>query len=96
MEILDPEAKRCKLQETRQNRRRDKNPSRQGEGKTGGGRRKKEGEETRGESHKRQRHGMARHYFNFFALILDVRSCPGLLPGIRRTGIGLEVGVIHE
>ena len=77
---LDPEAKKCKLQETRQNRRRDKNPRRQGEEQTGGRRRKKEGEETRGESHKRHKHGIAQHYFNFFALLLDVRSCPGLLP----------------
>ena len=73
-----------------------KNPKRQGEGRTGRGRRKKEGEETKREGHWGQRHGKARHSFNVFALKLDVRSCPGLLPGIRRTGIGLEVGVIHE
>ena len=53
-------------------------------------------EETRRGGHRGQRHGKARHYFNVFALKLDVRSCPGLLPGIRRTGIDLEVGVIHE
>ena len=58
-------------------------------------RKKEEGGETR-RGHRGQRHGKARHYFNVFALKLDVRSCPGLLPGIRRTGIDLEVGVIHE
>ena len=60
--------------------RRDKNLRQQGEEKTGGRSRKKERKETRGESHKRHKRGMARHYFNFFALLLDVRSCPGLLP----------------
>ena len=59
-------------------------------------RKKEEGEETRRGGNREQGHGKARHYFNVFALKLDVGSCPGLLPGIQRAGIDLEVDVIHE
>ena len=56
----------------------------------------RKGEETRRGGNREQRHGKARHYFNVFALKLDVRSCPGLLPGIQRAGLDLVVDVIHE
>ena len=59
-------------------------------------RKKEEGEETRRGGNREQGLGKAQHYFNVFALKLDVGSCPGLLPGIQRAGIDLEVDVIHE
>ena len=76
-------------------RGRANNQGRQEKGRTGRGRRtKRRRDEKRGS--RKQRHEKARHYFNVFALKLDVRSCPGLLPGIQHAGIDLEVEIIHE
>ena len=79
MGILDPEAKNnVSSKNTCQTPKEGEKPEATGGEK--GRKKKEESKETRGENHKRQKRKLARHYFIFFALLLDVKSCPGLLP----------------